>query len=483
MIHSIFLLKIWMSPTTSETSQARELSKQLRVWAESAGFHLAPPKTFIPASTVVAAARRAIGFPGEHTDAYFTAAVLRSMHEVCGAKVERSRRPFARASGVMAVYWGVTSSELPAAPLEQVQSEATPLHTNKKERRQARRQAKGLADPDPDRCRIVDGREDGSHFTRYIDEFLSLRAPPPTPPSAIRCTPALTWISFPTFCQVLHPRCSSFASSQMPRSCPNHLHASTRAPPLAHPCATPQPTIADWRVLLPRRARDEACLPTRPSPTPARDRADTIYITHASASPLAPLRVREHLGGLLSPSDPSVLVLAVGDGLTPRTAALFAFRTRWRAISIDPLMRTTTDWAAAVARLTAIRATIADAAPPGGFAADKVCGLGHAHLRRPLVCPPRPCPPSAPHPAGTGAAGAATRARVPGRVPSTRVLDERALRSRAPLLQLVRHERCRHATRRCTRLFSCLPAPHGTSLAVGGGRCAATRCAAANAQP
>ena len=39
-------------------------------------------------------------------------------------------------------------------------------------------------------------------------------------------------------------------------------------------------------------------------------------------------------------SDPNVTVVSVGDGRTPRTAALFAFRTKWNCISIDPLLDT-----------------------------------------------------------------------------------------------------------------------------------------------
>lgn len=44
--------------------------------------------------------------------------------------------------------------------------------------------------------------------------------------------------------------------------------------------------------------------------------------------------------GVLSFRDKNVLLLAVGDGCTPRTATLFAFRSAWRCISIDPVMRT-----------------------------------------------------------------------------------------------------------------------------------------------
>lgn len=45
------------------------------------------------------------------------------------------------------------------------------------------------------------------------------------------------------------------------------------------------------------------------------------------------------VNGILSTSDPSVTLVAVGDGATPRTAGLFAFRTSWRCVSIDPALR------------------------------------------------------------------------------------------------------------------------------------------------
>ena len=52
--------------------------------------------------------------------------------------------------------------------------------------------------------------------------------------------------------------------------------------------------------------------------------------------------VRWHLPRF-SLSDPGNTVVAVGDGHTPRTAALFAFRTAWNAYSVDPLLRIK-DW-------------------------------------------------------------------------------------------------------------------------------------------
>jgi len=40
-------------------------------------------------------------------------------------------------------------------------------------------------------------------------------------------------------------------------------------------------------------------------------------------------------------SDPTVTLIAAGDGCTPRTAAMFAFRSAWVCFSIDPNLRKT----------------------------------------------------------------------------------------------------------------------------------------------
>jgi hypothetical protein len=42
--------------------------------------------------------------------------------------------------------------------------------------------------------------------------------------------------------------------------------------------------------------------------------------------------------------DPTVSVVAVGDGHTPRTAATFAFLTAWTCWSVDPLLRSKRAW-------------------------------------------------------------------------------------------------------------------------------------------
>jgi hypothetical protein len=46
-----------------------------------------------------------------------------------------------------------------------------------------------------------------------------------------------------------------------------------------------------------------------------------------------------HKVPVFSLGDPSVTLAVVGDGHTPRTAALFAFRSRWDCHSIDPVLR------------------------------------------------------------------------------------------------------------------------------------------------
>lgn len=57
------------------------------------------------------------------------------------------------------------------------------------------------------------------------------------------------------------------------------------------------------------------------------------------------------------PEDPNIRCICVGDGSTPRTAALFAVRTRWLCYSIDPKLRVHKAWNE-IARLSIIRAPI-----------------------------------------------------------------------------------------------------------------------------
>ncbi|MES1911113.1 MAG: hypothetical protein MHM6MM_003597 [Cercozoa sp. M6MM] len=60
-------------------------------------------------------------------------------------------------------------------------------------------------------------------------------------------------------------------------------------------------------------------------------------------------------------NDPKVTCVVVGDGSTPRCGALFAFRTKWRIISVDPQMRQDPRWSnGAVRRLEVRRCKMED---------------------------------------------------------------------------------------------------------------------------
>jgi hypothetical protein len=48
--------------------------------------------------------------------------------------------------------------------------------------------------------------------------------------------------------------------------------------------------------------------------------------------------VRAHLNEIPF-NDPTVTLIAVGDGCTPRTGATFAMRSAWRCVSVDPRLR------------------------------------------------------------------------------------------------------------------------------------------------
>ena len=48
--------------------------------------------------------------------------------------------------------------------------------------------------------------------------------------------------------------------------------------------------------------------------------------------------VRKYLWERFHPGDSNVICIVVGDGHTPKTGALFAYRTRWTILSIDPVM-------------------------------------------------------------------------------------------------------------------------------------------------
>lgn len=74
------------------------------------------------------------------------------------------------------------------------------------------------------------------------------------------------------------------------------------------------------------------------------------------------------------PGDPDIVLVAVGDGTTPRTAATFATTTAWRCHSVDPRLRDS-HWA--IDRLTVHRCRVEDVA----FEASRaVLVMVHAHV-------------------------------------------------------------------------------------------------------
>jgi len=61
-------------------------------------------------------------------------------------------------------------------------------------------------------------------------------------------------------------------------------------------------------------------------------------------------------------SDPHVTAISVGDGHTPRTATLMAFRTNWKCISLDPGLdeKRIPIWESKVDRLTCLKKAVED---------------------------------------------------------------------------------------------------------------------------
>jgi hypothetical protein len=76
--------------------------------------------------------------------------------------------------------------------------------------------------------------------------------------------------------------------------------------------------------------------------------------------------------------DPGITLVAVGDGHTPRTGALFAFRTAWKCYSVDPVLRMR-DYK--IDRLKLINKKIEDIQPIVGDKMVVVAVHSHADLR------------------------------------------------------------------------------------------------------
>lgn len=77
-------------------------------------------------------------------------------------------------------------------------------------------------------------------------------------------------------------------------------------------------------------------------------------------------------------NDPNVNVICIGDGNSPRTAATFAFRSAWNAISVDPRLKVNfiDQWESKIKRLTCIPKRIQN----WSFSCEKaVIVLVHSH--------------------------------------------------------------------------------------------------------
>lgn len=110
--------------------------------------------------------------------------------------------------------------------------------------------------------------------------------------------------------------------------------------------------------------------------------ASGIYpnLKEVTESAAAFYAVRNHLRDEVRLNDPRVTLVAVGDGSTPRTSAMFAYRTAWHCIGIDPKMQER-EWHGAgkrpVSRLTTIRSKVEDLSL--SFAGPLVVAAVHSH--------------------------------------------------------------------------------------------------------
>lgn len=101
--------------------------------------------------------------------------------------------------------------------------------------------------------------------------------------------------------------------------------------------------------------------------------------------------VRRALGwGLMA--DPSVALVAVGDGHQPRTGATFAFRSRWTCYSVDPQaqpsVRFTSVGRNRVERIHVVPARVEDWTLPPGYSRAVIAAV-HSHA--PLQAAVRAC--------------------------------------------------------------------------------------------
>lgn len=79
----------------------------------------------------------------------------------------------------------------------------------------------------------------------------------------------------------------------------------------------------------------------------------------------------------LDPGDAGVVLLSVGDGTTPRTAATFALTTAWQCHAVDPRLRPKAMWER-IPRLTCHRRRVEDLRLEADVA---VIVMVHAHVK------------------------------------------------------------------------------------------------------
>lgn len=77
--------------------------------------------------------------------------------------------------------------------------------------------------------------------------------------------------------------------------------------------------------------------------------------------------------------DNSVIVYCVGDGRTPRTAACFAVRSAWTAVSIDPQLNDAIDWGRKIKRLWTVPLKVEEMEFRPGFNQTRVVVAVHSH--------------------------------------------------------------------------------------------------------
>ena len=144
----------------------------------AAGYQPAPPLSFVKAADVLAAARAATGIT-DACDSFFLASLLRLLEQATSCKVRRTKAPHANPwTGIADVYWGVTCTSLPAAPLATPECyECKDKKEEKKAQRAAWLRARGKPEPDPLRSRIV-GKNADAHYSMYTNELLSLTCAP-----------------------------------------------------------------------------------------------------------------------------------------------------------------------------------------------------------------------------------------------------------------------------------------------------------------